>query len=117
MIDGDKSISEPRARVTHVLKTWPEFFQATLNGRKKFELRRNDRDFRVADELRLQEWDPDAGNLGGRADVSQYGYTGREVLVRVDYIMDSMTVDRLMNRFQDGAQMSGYVIMSVSLIP
>jgi len=42
----------------HELKTWPEYFQAIKQGRKKFELRRNDRDFLVGDILRLKEYDP-----------------------------------------------------------
>ena len=107
-------MSEPRPRMTHELKTWPEFFEQTRNSLKKFELRRNDRDFRVGDELLLKEWDLDLNDR--YIPFEPKGYTGREVLVRVDYIMDSMTLDRLMNRFQEGAQMSGYVIMSVSLV-
>lgn len=42
----------------HVLKTWPIQYQAIVDGNKTFELRKNDRDFRVGDVLRLQEWDP-----------------------------------------------------------
>lgn len=93
---------EPRSRIRHDLKTWPEFFQATLNGLKKFELRRDDRPegYQVGDELLLKEWDPEIEEPYGPGEGGKYkGYTGREVLVRVDYIMDSMTVDRLMNIF------------------
>ena len=50
---------QPRARVTHEMKTWPEFFQPTLNGHKKFELRRDDRGgFQVGDQLLLKEFVP-----------------------------------------------------------
>lgn len=97
-------MSGPRPR-THELKTWPEFFQATLNGRKKFELRRNDRDFRVGDELLLKEWDPTIEEYD-----KPFGYSGREVKVRVDYIM---TRDQVMTL----TGLAQYVIMSVSLIP
>lgn len=48
-------MSEPRPRITHELKTWPEFFEQTRNGRKKFELRRNDRAYQVGDQLLLKE--------------------------------------------------------------
>lgn len=72
-----------RRRVTHELKTWPEFFNATRNGEKKFELRRNDRDFKVGDQLFLKEWNPEVTQS-----CNVQGYTGRELLVRVDYIMD-----------------------------
>ena len=48
----------PDARV-HYLKTWPEFFQAVKKGKKKFEMRYNDRDYKVNDILCLQEYNPD----------------------------------------------------------
>lgn len=43
---------------THVLKCWPEPFQAILDGRKRFEFRRDDRGYAVGDILDLHEWDP-----------------------------------------------------------
>lgn len=60
------------------LKTWPSYFQAILDGRKRFEVRQNDRDYLVGDVLVLREWDPNGG----------FGtYTGREYRVRVAYLM------------------------------
>ena len=41
----------------HSLKTEPKYFEAVLSGKKTFELRKNDRDFRVGDYLALNEWD------------------------------------------------------------
>ena len=46
----------------HTLKTWPKFFDAVYDGRKLFEVRRADRDFRVGDILLLQRWEPDRGD-------------------------------------------------------
>ncbi len=62
---------------THVLKTWPQFFAAVADGRKAFEIRKNDRDFRVGDVLVVGEFDPD---------VQQF--TGRSVRRIVTYITD-----------------------------
>lgn len=104
-----------RRRMTHKLKTWPEFFNATRNGEKRFELRRNDRTppFQVGDQLLLKEWDP---NIRPPVGATTYEatrlnrYTGREILVRVDWIMGA-----------DVARFGGvcaldmdYVIMSIS---
>ena len=61
----------------HVLKTWPSYFAEIVAGRKRFEIRVNDRDFARGDVLRLKEWDPTpaCGNA-----------TGRVFDVRVTYI-------------------------------
>lgn len=61
---------------THDLKTWPEFFEAVTAGGKTFELRKDDRGFRVGDFLRLKEWRRDAER-----------YTGREIVTRVNYLV------------------------------
>lgn len=59
----------------HILKTWPEPFQAILDGRKNYEIRKNDRDFKINDILYLTEFDP-----------ATDGFTGRGRLVRVTYM-------------------------------
>jgi hypothetical protein len=71
-----------RAAVEHDLKTWPGPFAAILDGSKPYEIRKDDRGFRVGDTLRLREWHPHTG-LG-----EMYGgglYTGREVRAKVTY--------------------------------
>lgn len=42
----------------HALKTWPMFWDDVRRGRKTFEVRRNDRDFKVGDVLDLVRWCP-----------------------------------------------------------
>ena len=41
----------------HMLKTIPPFFEQITSGKKKFEIRKNDRDFKVGDYLQLREYD------------------------------------------------------------
>ncbi len=66
----------------HELKTWPPYFEAVLEGRKTFEIRRDDRGFGVGDTLLLKEWDPRGSltDFGGR-------YTLREIRCRVTHIV------------------------------
>lgn len=42
----------------HELKTWPEHFWDVWEGKKKVELRKDDREFQVGDTLVLHEWSP-----------------------------------------------------------
>lgn len=42
----------------HELKIGSEFFEAVKDGRKKFEIRKNDRNYQEGDILILKEYDP-----------------------------------------------------------
>lgn len=84
----------------HHLKTWPRFFQPMWNGEKPFEIRKNDRDFRVGDILILDEWDPDS-----EKEISER-YTGRAMKKRVKFIMP----------LHEGLR-EGYVAMAVEDMP
>ena len=44
----------------HELKILPEYFKAQKAGKKNFEIRKNDRDYKVGDKLVLKEYDPKA---------------------------------------------------------
>ena len=41
---------------THELKIYPKYFEAILDGKKTFEIRKNDRYFHVGDRIVLKEW-------------------------------------------------------------
>lgn len=62
--------------------------------RKKFEVRKNDRDYQVNDILSLNEYDKD-----------KQVYTGRHISVKVLYILD----DRAFLK-------EGYVVLSIAII-
>lgn len=64
---------------THELKTWPSQFFALVSGVKLAEFRKNDRDFRVGDELVLREWIPGDSTPGC--------YTGSQVRAWVTHIV------------------------------
>ncbi len=66
----------------HELKTHPEPFEEVRAGRKRHEVRQNDRTFNAGDELLLREWAP----LGGYLGLQVSGHTGREYLVRITHI-------------------------------
>jgi hypothetical protein len=52
--------------MTHALKTDPEYFQAILDGKKTFEVRKKDRPFKTGERLLLQEFDRSEGEYSGR---------------------------------------------------
>lgn len=62
--------------MVHELKTWNEPFEMTAIGLKEFEVRVNDRDYEVGDQLKLREYDPETGV-----------YSGRWILCDVRYVM------------------------------
>ena len=66
----------------HELKTWPPFFDAIVDGRKTFEVRNNDRGFNAGDVLHLREYDPSKPMAS-----DYFRYTGRELRVRVTYVL------------------------------
>ena len=64
-------------------KIWPEYFEAIVSGKKKFELRLNDFDVSEGDTLLLEEWDPKTQK-----------YTGRKIEKKVTYVA-KLTIDKL----------------------
>lgn len=60
---------------THILKSWPVYFNEIWRGKKTFEIRKNDRGFKIGDRVVLKEF------LYG-----QEVYTGREIIAEIIYI-------------------------------
>ena len=77
----------------HELKTVHPYFEDVRLGKKLFELRKNDRGFKTGDSLLLREYIPSGG------------YTGRGVIVRVQYILEGFS----------GLE-PGYCIMGISVL-
>lgn len=73
----------------HELKIQSEYFLAVINKTKTFEIRKNDRDFKVGDKIILREID------------SRGRYTGRSAFRNIAYITDY-------------AQQENYVVMAIT---
>ena len=78
----------------HELKTVQPFFDDVLTGKKKFEVRKNDRNFKVNDELLLREYIPETNS-----------YTGRELQMVITYILNNADYCK-----------DGYVILGIESI-
>lgn len=82
-----------REPIEHELKTWQSYFHAIADGTKTFEIRRDDRGFRVGDTLRLRETEYGSGN-----------YTGRE---------ERRLITQILRYESDLGLMDGYAILSL----
>lgn len=76
---------------THNLKTWSCYFTEVLAGNKTFELRKNDRDYKVGDILNLIEVDEtksweqvESPNVTSKV----YALTGRTCQRAITYILE-----------------------------
>jgi ASC-1-like (ASCH) protein len=86
----------------HFLKTvWP-YYDEVVAGRKKFELRLNDRNYKVGDHLVLMEWKIYYGE-----DAKKPELTGEMIEVRVTHV------------FSDGqfGIQPNFVVLSIELLP
>lgn len=89
-------MNSPSANVrVHNLKVWPEFFDEIMAGNKTFEIRYNDRDYRVGDLLVLREFQPYA----------------HEPVEHPDGYFTGLQVARVVRYMTDFEQRPGYVVM------
>ena len=80
----------------HELKILPEFFEAVTSRRKQFEIRKNDRDYKVGDQLVLREID----YVHNENISDELFYTGDSYKAEITYITDY-------------AQKDGYVVLGI----
>lgn len=85
-LDGYVVKREPKV---HELKIEPIYFKDVKSGLKKFEIRKNDRDYQVGDVVALHEYDPSGAES-----------TGNSLRTRITYLTDY-------------AQQDGYVVLGI----
>lgn len=73
--------------VKHDLKILPEYFEGVISGKKRFELRKNDRNYEIGDTFILREWKQDVG------------YTGRYFLQSISYVIKNCPEYGLMDGY------------------
>lgn len=74
----------------HELKILPEYFEEVLKQNKRFELRKDDRDWEVGDAILLKEWDGEE-------------YTGR--------VMQLLTIRYILRDCSEYGLQEGYCIL------
>jgi hypothetical protein len=82
-------VTELFLQTDHELKCWPQHYGPLWNRVKPFEIRKNDRGFKVGDVLLIREWCPDRSE-----------YTGHHCYRHVTYVTDF-------------AQREGYVVLGL----
>lgn len=65
---------------THMVKSWSHLYDAIVSGAKSYDLRKNDRDYKVGDILHLKQYD----NINGK-------FTGWQTTRRISYITSNDT--------------------------
>lgn len=70
--------------VIHQLKTDPEVFQAVFDGRKTYEIRKHDRNYKVGDVLDLHETTHTGAEIAAGAPLV---YTGRKHSTWISHIL------------------------------
>ena len=87
----------------HELKSWPEFFKPVFEGKKNFELRKDDRHFMAGDVLKLREWEPNTAT-----------YSGREVERVITFVLEGVGTGGITPLH---GLSRGYVILSIAPQP
>ncbi len=84
----------------HRLKISPKYLNDILDGSKKFELRKDDRNFKVGDVLKLKEWKDDHFTRNyvkvkvyyKLSDCPQFGLMDGYCILGIGNVFESVTV-------------------------
>jgi hypothetical protein len=78
-------------RQQHDLKAWPESFRAVISGRKRFEIRKDDRHppFQSGDQVTLHEFEPRTAETEAMGYTGPGGFTGRRATFLIGYVARS----------------------------
>lgn len=79
---GAKPHVDENGTRTHDLKIWPVHFMELSEGKRTYDVRKDDRVYRVGDLLRLREWDP-----------STKTYSGKGMVLRVTWVNRLASID------------------------
>lgn len=83
----DNGYEVEKEPIIHELKILPEYFEAVVSGNKRFEIRKNDRNYKKGDILRLNEYQDGQ-------------YTGDVYVAEITYITNY-------------AQQDGYIVLGI----
>lgn len=90
----------------HEVKIWQDFFDDAASGAKPFEVRLNDRDYKVGDLLLQREWLPGANETGSTG-LLQGCYGNRSILQEITYVYQDTCFEAIKE---------DYVVLAVKLI-
>jgi hypothetical protein len=103
--DAERTNMKDQKVGTHYLKSHPLYFMLVKMDKKSFEIRKNDRDFRVGDKIVLCEWDPSLAR-----DRPSEGYTGS---TRTGEIVSMVPSGNGISGCADEAIVPGFVVLGM----
>jgi hypothetical protein len=103
------SLADPEEATRHELKCWPRYFDDLLAGRLTFQIRRDDRGYKVGDVLVLREYRPRTGLEWAPCDYpdqEKARYSGRQCERVVTHVYD--------DPYFGSGLLRGYVLLSIA---
>lgn len=99
----------------HTLKIDEQWFDAVAVGTKNFEVRKNDRDFKVGDTLIIGEWDSTMVQKDwDNPAESPRGFTGRKALATITFVL---TAEEFPIAIKEGYAVLGIKVLATNGFP